>query len=57
MLSYIDSVIEHVLDIAVCSRGKNMPCPNSQQILYDVSVQGHGPDASPKKEPQKSPPH
>jgi hypothetical protein len=49
MLSYVDSAIEHVLDIAVCSQGKK-PCPNSQQVLYHR----FGTGARPGKESLKS---
>jgi hypothetical protein len=37
VLSYIYSVFKHVLVIAVYSQEEKMPCPNSQQILYQRS--------------------
>jgi hypothetical protein len=54
VLPCIDCTIEHMLDVdAVCSLGKKMPCPNSQQILYQHPGKAVRPvrksDASPNR--------
>jgi hypothetical protein len=57
ILPYIDSVIEHVLDIAVFTQRRRCLVQILSRFYTSVSVQGHGPDASPTREPQKSEPH